>query len=249
MSNNSELVLTMAPITTKEHVCTPETPMDMWLPYEHLLSERYICEENSAVYERFQEIAVLFENEENPDDDLETEMLKLPETLVAWNTTGTLTAGTTIRVRGCDGNIIFEEEIIDTRRLGRLHYFVAEKRAPLLMDSYAKLENELRFAGSFWNNDPKRLVEDPSVGPIVMQTCVRGSIYVVILQQMVVQKPFIAYSQTRDGSEERTFQVEDKVTRATASIGGGHMVTYVVACPLAEAAKRLQPTMKLGYDN
>ena len=92
-------------------------------------------------------------------------------------------------------------------------------------------------------------MEDSTVGPIVMQTRVRGSIYEVILQQMVVQKPFIAYSHTRGGSEERTFQVEDKVTRATASIGGGHMVTYVVACPLDEAAKRLQPALKLGYDN
>lgn len=249
MANNPELVLTMAPITTKENACAPETPMDMWLPYEHILSERYICEENDAVYERFREVTVLFENEENPDDDLETEILKFPETLVAWNTTSILTIGTTIRVRGYDGNIIFEEKIVSTHHLGRLHYFVAERQAPLLVDSYSKLENELRFVGSFWNDDPKRLAEDPTVGPIVLQTCVRGSIYVVNLQQMVVQKSFFACPQTRGDSEERTFQVGEKVTLATASIGGGHIVTYVVACPLVEAAKKLQPALKLGYDN
>ena len=248
MNNNYELVLTMKPITTKEHACAPNTPMDLWLPYEHVLSERYICEENGAVYERFQEIAVLSENEENPDDDLETEMLKLPEALVAWNTTGTLTAGATIRVKGCDGHIIFEEKVTGTRRLGRLHYFVAERRAPLLTDSYSKLEHELRFAGSFWNRDPKRLAED-STGPVVLKSNVRGSIYVVTLQQLVVQDSFFAYPRTKEGSEKRTFRVGERVTRATASIGGGHMVTYIVACPLAEAARKLQPALMRGYDN
>lgn len=249
MSNNSELVLTMAPITTKANACAPETPMDMWLPYEHRISERYVCEDNSTVYERFQEIAVLFENEENPDDDLETEMLRLPENLVAWEPRGSLGIGTTIRVKGCDGNIIFEEKITGEMRLGLHRYYVAEKQAPLLVDSYSKLENELRFAGSFWNNDPKRLMEDPSVGQIVMQTRVRGSVYVVTLQQMVVQELFKVYPQTRSGGELREFRPGDKVAKATASIGGKQMDTYIVACPLVEAAKKLRPALELGYDN
>lgn len=248
MDINFEQFLTMAPIATMEHACAPDLPFDLWLPYEQRLSERYICEENGQVYERFQEISVLYENENDPDDDLETDMLKLPESLVAWNTTDSLTAGTIIRVKGHDGNIIFEEKIIDTRRLGRLHYFVAEKRAPLLMASYSKLEYELRFAGSFWDQMPKRLAEDSAAGPAVLKVNVRGSLFEVVLQQMVVQKPFGAYPQTRSGDDFHEFQLGDLVTKASAGIGGKAMATYIVACPLIEATKRLRPALMLGYD-
>lgn len=51
MATNSKNILTMAPITTKEHAFTPNLPSSIWLPYEQRLSERYICEDDKQVYE------------------------------------------------------------------------------------------------------------------------------------------------------------------------------------------------------
>ena len=56
-------VLIMNPIYTKEAAFPSEPPLDLWLPYEQRLSERYVCKGSGQEYERFQEIAVLFENE------------------------------------------------------------------------------------------------------------------------------------------------------------------------------------------
>ena len=49
MATNSKNILTMAPITTKEHAFTPNLPSSIWLPYEQRLSERYICEDDKQV--------------------------------------------------------------------------------------------------------------------------------------------------------------------------------------------------------
>ncbi len=248
MATNSKNILTMAPITTKEHAFTPNLPSSIWLPYEQRLSERYICEDDKQVYERFREISTLYENDDFPDDDLETENTTLPEGLIAWNSSsGKLCVGTVIRVKGCDGEILFEEEIIGEMRLGRLTYFVAGMMALRLEDSYEKLYSTLRFAGMFWSDDRKTDIPDSSIGNIVKKVNVRGTRFIVTFRQVLAQKEETIYAETKEGSISSRVPAGGKLTKVEISISGEHITEFMLLGSLMESTQRVWAELGAGF--
>lgn len=218
-AGNANRVFTMLPIKSKKHAYAPDLPFDMWLPYEQRLSERYVCEENGTIFERFREIGVISENEEYPEGDLETEVLKLDAGIVAWSSDANIGLGARIIVRGHDGSVIFEETIDDEHTLGRLSYFTARQAAPMLADSVTKLEQDIRFARGFWCNY-NDLLSDMAGNETVLHVDVRGTLYDVAIAPVEIIKPFDTYVTVRGGTEDVTFAPGDIVTRVTTRLQG-----------------------------
>lgn len=237
-------VLIMNPIYTKEAAFPSDPPLDLWLPYEQRLSERYVCKGSGQEYERFQEISTLYEDEDYPEGDLISENEVLPEGLVAWNSSsGNLRIGTIIRVMGNGGRILFEEEIIGEKRLGQLSYYVAKMNAPLLADAYAELYNAVRFAGSFRQDLRKFGVPDWAVNVLVRYVDIRGTSFSITFSPMRAEKEELVYTQTADGLVEARIPAWGRFTKVEISLGLKHVAEFMLVGTRAEAVRKLQAAL------
>lgn len=133
-----------------------EMPLDIWLPYVQLESERFICQDTGEVWHRFEGVTVYMEDEDYPEGDLLEEGVKVPEGLVCWQSKkGTLPElGDVFRVLDRDNQVVFEEVISSKTELYGKKYASAQKEGAMTRDLLLDIEQALRcgLGDSFGNN-------------------------------------------------------------------------------------------------
>lgn len=98
-------------------------PTDIWLPYHRRKEERYVCVDGTYRFSRYEEDCVYWENDDDPEGDLEEEFFKIPEGYVAWKKVSLWSAvqpqvGDAFRVIcPTTGEVLFTEVIEEIREI------------------------------------------------------------------------------------------------------------------------------------
>ena len=133
-----------------------EMPLDIWLPYVQLESERFICKDSGEIWQRFEGVTVYMEDEDYPEGDLIEEFEKAPAGLVCWQgKKGAVPeAGDVFRVMDGNNQVVFEEVISGTTWLLGKHYACAQKEGEMTRDLLLDMEQTLKgnMGDMFGNN-------------------------------------------------------------------------------------------------
>lgn len=139
-----------------EEMHAEEMPVDIWLPYVQLESERFVCRETGEVWERFEGVTVYMEDEDYPEGDLIEENERVQEGFVCWQgKKGEVPeAGDVFRVLDEKREVVFEEVISGEERLYGWKYASAVKEGEFARDLLLDMEQALKggFGDSFGNN-------------------------------------------------------------------------------------------------
>ena len=117
-------------------------PFSIWLPYTHLNSERFVCEDTKKVWHRFSSVTIYSENDDYPEDDLLEDSEYLPDGIVSWQRADGKTPkiGDVFQVMDRQGKVLFEETIGGVGQLFGKNYSVAPKNGDFIWEAIHKVE-------------------------------------------------------------------------------------------------------------
>ena len=133
-----------------------ELPLDIWIPYVQLESERFICKDTGEVWQRFEGATVYMEDEDYPEGDLIEEVERVPEGLVCWlgKNRETPEPGDVFRVLDRSNAVVFEETISGEARLYGRTYASAVKEGDFTRTLLLDVEQAVKsgLGDSFGSN-------------------------------------------------------------------------------------------------